>query len=120
MLALALVGLTKDLRELLEPPEKPLVELGLNEATPPADERRGALNRRLDDSEDFTAVALIVGMISVGVMIAGPFVELFLFGLNEGRDLELPNGRITGVNPFFFEGTSISYRHRRHRPSPNR
>lgn len=96
MFARALVGLTKVLRELL-PPDGTL-ELGLKAATDP-EERRGPEKPRRD-SEDFTAVARIVGMISLGVMIAAP-LELF-FGLNAGRDLELPNGRMTGVKPFFF------------------
>ena len=101
-----LVGLTKERRELLLPPaEDELLELGLNAETEPL-ERRGPENgRRLDASAVLTAVALIVGIISVGVMMAGPLVDLFFLGLNVGRDLELPKGRITGVKPFFpFDG----------------
>lgn len=110
-----LVGLTNDRRELL-PPNDPLDdELGLKAETDPVD-RRGPENpgRRLEASAVFTAVALIVGVISVGVMMAAPLVELFLLGLNDGRDLELPKGRMTGVKPFFlppnfpFESSSSS------------
>lgn len=104
-LARTLVGLTKDRRELL-PPNDPLDDaLGLKADTDPLD-LRGPENpgRRLEASAVFTAVALIVGVISVGVMMAAPLVELFLFGLKDGRDLELPNGRMTGVKPFFLPG----------------
>lgn len=58
-------------------------------------------------SDDLTAVALIVGVISDGVMIAGPFDDDFFFGLKTGRDLDVPNGRMTGVNFFgAFESSS--------------
>lgn len=103
MLARTLVGRTKLLRELL-PPNDVDDELGLKAETDPLD-RRGALNGLLlDASAVFTAVALIVGVISVGVMIDAPLVELFFFGLNVGRDLELPNGLMTGVKPFLLPG----------------
>lgn len=103
MLARTLVGRTKLLRELL-PPNDVDDELGLKAETDPLD-RRGALNGLLlDASAVFTAVALIVGVISVGVMIDAPLVELFFFGLNVGRDLELPNGLMTGVKPFLPPG----------------
>lgn len=101
MLARTLVGRTKDLRELLLPNDPLEDELGLNDDDELLERRGPANGRRLEASAVFTAVALIVGMISVGVMMAGPLDELFFFGLNVGRDLELPNGRITGVNPFF-------------------
>lgn len=104
-LARTLVGLTNDRRELL-PPNDPLEDaLGLKAETELLD-RRGPENpgRRLEASAVFTAVALIVGVISVGVMMAAPFVELLRLGLNDGRDLELPKGRMTGVKPFFLPG----------------
>lgn len=106
ILARTLVGLTKERREL--PPKVALdEELGLKADTDPLD-RRGPENRRLEASAVFTAVALIVGMISLGVMIAGPFVELFRLGLKVGRERELPKGRMTGVNPFFFGNFDLS------------
>ena len=93
MLALALDGRANERRELLLPNEGlPEALLGENEAIDPLDFLGPAKDRRLEASAVLTDVALIVGMISVGVMIAGPLAELFLFGLKVGRDRELPKG----------------------------
>lgn len=97
-------GRTNERRELLPPNDGTFEELGLNADTDPLERRGPAKGRRLDATAVFTDVALIVGIISVGVIIAGPFDELFFFGLNVGLDLELPKGRMTGVKPFFFDG----------------